>query len=358
MVGASSVRRLRFTIHIAAVLVLAALRMQGAQPPITDRYLDEYFRMFPTRATEAGRHDFDDALEDLSPKRLAEWVEFNRQSRAQIEESLGKSDLSLDERLDFEALFAQIDRELHLQTVLRRPECDPLYWTSIVGNATIFLLLRDDLPLVQRQERARVRSRLLPAFAKAAQENFALVRPEDVSGELCELAGEQLRAAAGFYRDGFTKAAGEPADATADALTALADELSVLGKKATGSPRLGKNYGQTFQLGTGLKEDPAEVLSRALADLSAKKKEAAEFGRSVWAELLPNETKPEDESVLLRRLFQRVAAERDNDVEEYFARWQANVRAIEKFVREKKIITLPDPLTLIVDRSPPFFLGQ
>jgi hypothetical protein len=67
---------------------------------------------------------------------------------------------------------------------------------------------------------------------------------------------------------------------------------------------------------------------------------------------------PADEKELLRRLFSRVAEDRDTGVETYAARWRANVAEIEKFVREKRIMTLPDPLTLVVDRSPSYFVGQ
>ena len=314
--------------------------------------------MFPTRATEAGRHDFDDALEDFSPARRAEWIEFNRAREKEVASLLRDPKVSLDQRLDAATLAAQIARELHLQTVLRRPERDPLYSASVIGNATVFLLVRDDLPLPERQARAQVRAKLLPRFVKQAQENFALVRPEEISPELCGIAAGQLHAASNFYRDGFAAAAGASAETVADSLGALAGDFEALAKTATGSPRLGDNYATTFRLGTGVSDTPAEILAQATADLSAKRKEAAAYGREVWAELLPNEAKPSEDAALLRRLFERVADERDTNIDEYVERWQSNVREIEKFVREKNIITLPDPLSLIVTQSPSYFVGQ
>ena len=38
--------------------------------------------------------------------------------------------------------------------------------------------------------------------------------------------------------------------------------------------------------------------------------------------------------------------------------WKANVGEIEKFVREKRIMTLPDPLTLVVGQAPPYLLAR
>jgi hypothetical protein len=61
---------------------------------------------------------------------------------------------------------------------------------------------------------------------------------------------------------------------------------------------------------------------------------------------------PDDEVALLRRAFDRVAADRDSDMDAYAARWNASVQAIETFVRDKQIMTLPDPLTLALERRP------
>ncbi|HEX8679972.1 MAG TPA: DUF885 family protein, partial [Chthoniobacterales bacterium] len=317
-----------------------------------------------TRATGDGRHDFDHALEDFSPERCEAWLAFHRDARAYTTKLLDDPKLSLDERLDAEALAAQVARELHSETVLHRTPRDPLQWSSVIANATVFLLVRDDLPLPDRQQRARARARLLPRFAEQAQENFRRAKPEEVAPDLCRIAARQLRASSSFYKDGFPNAVGGGPDAASEgeaaatALASLANDLDELGGKASGSPRLGRDYAESFRLGTGVDEPVASVLKRATADLAAKRREAAEYGRQVWPELLPDETPPADDVAVVRRLFAHVAADHDTSVDEYFERWQTNVRQIEGFVREKRIITLPDPLTLIVDRSPAFFVGQ
>ena len=53
-----------------------------------------------------------------------------------------------------------------------------------------------------------------------------------------------------------------------------------------------------------------------------------------------------------------MAEDRDADIAPYAARWKADVVEIEKFVREKGIMTLPDPLTLTVGEAPDYFVGQ
>src|SRR5947209_11775030 len=98
--------------------------------------------MFPTRATEAGRHDLDSKLEDFSRKKIAGWIEFNRAARGTLLQQLRDPKLLSDDKLDGEALLGEVDRELNSLTVLRRAERDPLYWSAVVANATVFLLVR------------------------------------------------------------------------------------------------------------------------------------------------------------------------------------------------------------------------
>ncbi|MCA1660182.1 MAG: DUF885 domain-containing protein, partial [Verrucomicrobiaceae bacterium] len=327
-------------------------------------YLDAYFGMFPTRATQAGNHAFDGKLEDFSAEQFQRWVDFNQAERGRLTKLLNGSDLPFDDRLDVEVLLAEVERELHQQTVLRRPQRDPLYWSEVIANAAVFLLVRDDLPLAERQRHVRERARLLPAFARQCSATFARAKSNEVAPELCKIAVGQLRATGTFYREGFPKAVGDSPESrgeggkAAKAISELADNLEKLSQRATGSPRLGQEYATTFRLGTGITEPVAGVLKRATADLDAKRTEAAAFGPKVWQELVKDEDPPESDSALLRRLFDRVAEDRDTNVEAYAARWKMDVAEIEKFVREKRIMTLPDPLTLVVDRAPPYFVGQ
>jgi flagellar biosynthesis regulator FlaF len=261
-------------------------------------------------------------------------------------------------------LLAHVEREVHEQMVLGRPQRDPLYWSEVIANATVFLLVRDDLPLTERQQWLRARAGLLPAFARQCSATFARAKSDEVAPELCKIAVGQLRATAIFYQEGFARAVGgnpEARDEGAKAATAiseLADNIEKLSQGATGSPRLGREYATTFRLGTGSNEPVADVLKRATADLAAKKTEAANFGRKVWRELMEDKEPPADDAVLLRRLFERVAEDRDTNEEAYASRWKADVVEIEKFVRKKRIMTLPDPLTLVVDRAPAYFVGQ
>src|SRR5215211_5459421 len=221
---------------------MALLRAQSAWGGVADSYLSAYLEMFPTRATQAGNHAFDGKLDDYSMEKLARWVEVNQAERDRLTNLIGAPDLSFDDRLDAEALLAQVEREVHEQLVLRRPQRDPLYWSEVIANAAVFLLVRDDLPLTERQQRVRVRAGLLPAFAHQCSETFARAKGDEVAPEVCKIAVGQLRATATFYRDGFARAVGDNPEArdeganVARATSALADHIEKLSQSATGSP--------------------------------------------------------------------------------------------------------------------------
>ena len=351
-------------------LVLAAcLALPVAVPTLVETYVERYFQTFPTRATEAGRHDLDTQLPDLSAARIADWLRFNRQIRASLQATLAGAAVASEDRLDADVLLAQIEREIHDLDVLQRPQRDPLYWTSLVASATVFLLVRDDVPLAPRLTAACARARLLPRLAAQARQALEGTPVDRIAPEPARIAAAQARASAVFYRDGFpTAGAGTPApdvatlprdgETAAKGLDELAAFLEGLAARATGTPRLGADYAATFRVGTGI-EDPVDtLLAEAETALAAKRAEAATYGREVWPSLLPGESPPGDERALLLRLFERVAADRDNSLDSYVAGWQANVRELDAFLRANDVVSLPDPLTLKVDRSPAFFVGQ
>jgi hypothetical protein len=331
---------------------------------LRDRYVDRYFAAHPTAATQAGRHEHDRELEDWTPTRRRAWLEENRRTLALVTAWQGSSAGDADDRLDANALAAQIRREIHDLAVRRRPDRDPLWWTEPIGNATVFLLIRDDRPRGDRFAAAAARAVLLPRLAREAEEALSATPPAGISPELCSIAAGQTRASAAFYREGFPRI--DPNDPAlvrsgaraARALDRLAGFLDGLARKATGSPRLGSDYAETFRLGTGVVEPVDAVLADAERDLAAKRAEAAEYGRSVWNRYFPGSPAPADDRELLRKLFARASRDHASTVEAFVEQYRSRVVELEGFLRERNIVTLPDPLTIWTDRSPAFFVGQ
>jgi hypothetical protein len=357
---------------IQLLLLLMILTMGACGPAAAltpDEYLERYFAFYPTHATSAGRHDLDAKLEDLSPQRRREWAGFNRTAAEAFGRRLADPKLDPEERLDLELLLRQARTEVFDFEQVRRPERDPLFWTGLLEDATIFLLVRDDLPLDQRLASAAARAGQIPRLARQARETLAATPPAEISAELTGYAAAQAHSSALLYRDSFPLAAkgtpealrrqvGESGAQAAAALEELGAFLDALVKKATGSPRLGTDYAERFRLVTGVEQPVDSILAQAEADLAAKRSEAAAFGRSVWKQIFPREEAPPDDRELLRRLFSQVAGERARSTDEFVDDYRRLTAQAADFVRAKKIITLPEPFRIVIDRSPSFFLGQ
>jgi uncharacterized protein (DUF885 family) len=351
---------------LAVLLVLSA---GGAQATVVDDYLERYFRTFPTRATAEGLHDYDRQLEDLGPEERQAWFEYNQEVEGRVSRQLAAADLELQNRLDLELLHRHIERQLLDWEVFRRPERNPLFWTGILSNATVYLLVRDDLPEAERLDRAADRAALIPRLALQARQALAVGDPSQIAPELAAMAARQAGASAVFYRQGFAEAAAD-SDKTlreklaaagvkaAAALDELADFLGKLEARVTGSVRLGDRYALRFRAVTGVEEPVSDILARAEQDLAAKVRETADYGREIWPQIFPEEEPPTEDKVLLARLLQRVGEDRAETVDEYVEDWRGLIRDSIAFVRRHEVITLPEPLTLHVGRSPSFFIGQ
>ena len=350
---------------LAAPAPAAPQKPPSATARLVETYVEQYFDMYPTRATEAGRHDRDGVIEDFSPSRIEAWLGFNRETRDGLT-AAGKS-ASFDDHLDARVLRAQVDRELLELDGMKRRDVDPLFWTAPLSNATVFLLVRDDLPREDALRAARQRASLLPPLARAAREAFEMTDPAAVSPEHASLAKSQAESLARFYSEGFVQAfsPGEreavqrEAEFAALALKDLAMTLDDLAKKATGRAQLGDRYAAVFRAGTGVTEPPASVLRRAERALRAKRSETARFARSVFKEVTGLAgPPPESDGAVIRGAFLAIAQDRDRDLEAYVAGWRRNTEHVERFVQGKRLMTLKDPLTLKIELSPPYFTGQ
>lgn len=356
----------------SAALLLALLAAAPARAAtFQDTYLERYFDMYPGRATAAGRHDLDRRLEDLSPDRRAAWLNYNRRAVDGFRRLLDAPATSFDDRLDAELLLRQAELEVFEYATQARPERDPLFWTGIVGDSTVFLLVREDLPMPERLSRAAARAAQLPRLAAQAREALGK-DPARIAPEICAIAAPILRSSAAFYRDGFPRAAegqgaelrrevkeaGDKAAAALEDWAAFLDGPGGIQSRAKGYPRLGADYAARFRLVTGVDEPVEKVLAGAMAALTARRAEAAAYGRSVWKEVMPGQEPPADDRELLRRLFERASADRASNMDEFVADFRKLVTDAFDFVRRKDIMTLPDPPSLHTDRSPAFFVGQ
>lgn len=271
----------------------------------------------------AGRHDLDRSLESLDAKERASWLAFNRATRKRL-------GTTLDDKL----LRRQIDHEIFALAKLHEPERNPLYWTGIIGNSVVFLLVRDN-----DADAAKARAKLIPRLVNNAEAAL-----QDSPRELCAIAAAQARASATFFRDGFV----------VPEAAAACERLAVAIEKHAGARSV--TLGALYRENSGI-DDVDALLAQAERDLAAKKKEAGAYGRSVWKDVMSGDA-PADDVALLRALFDRVSRDHAASTDEFVTFATRLVDDAEAFVRKRGLVTLPDPRTLVIGRSPAYFVGQ
>ena len=344
-----------------------AAHSETSRPTAADAYIARYFEMYPTRATAAGYHALDHRLEHPDPEQRDRWVAFNEARVGHWVAALDEG-LPAAERLDVELLLRQARLELHDYRTLRRPLRDPLWWTGIVADSVVFLLVREERPAELRLAAAVARADAIPDLVLEAEAALGSGRDDERAAELCRIAAAQASSSARFFREGFPRsaAAADPlrealqrsGARAAASLDRLATFIEGLAESASGSPRLGADYAERFRLATGEKRDTAEVLREALLALEHKRAETADLGRVIWSDTFPGEVLPADERVLVRRLFDRVAADRAESSDAFVADYRQLIRQSIEFVRQHELIALPQPLDLVIDLSPEYFVGQ
>lgn len=342
-------------------------------PTIAERYLATWLQIFPTEAAARGDHSQSANLEDLPPKRILSWLKYNKTLAGEIDRRLADPAIQGDERIDLQVLREQVRLEILTYDTLKRHQQDPLYWSAIFSQATVFQLIREDRPAAERLEGAARRADKMGILASQVIASLGAGDPDRMAPENIDAAVEMLRPLAAFYREGFAKAAEQlPAgagrqkmatrlqasgNAAARAIEALLPFFERLKEKARGNPRLESNYTAYFRATTGLFESPQRVAERATRALAAKRREAAEFCRAIWPKNFAGAAAPEDEKELLRLCFARVEQDAAKNVEEFVADYRQLVDKAVAFVRQKGFFTLPPKLKVRIERSPAYLGG-
>ncbi|MCS6865879.1 MAG: DUF885 domain-containing protein [Gemmataceae bacterium] len=329
-------------------------------------YLDEEFRFHPLFATQQGNHDFDDQLDDLSPeaqqrdrKRIAAWLE-------RIPQQIDFQKLSRNGQIDFEIWTHALRYALWLADNDNRFVYDPRIYGEYISDSVFLLLTQSTLPRERNVENAAKRIRFIPRIVAAAKAN--LKNPPRI---LTEVAIRRNRGAIAFYEKDIYEFAQETpgseplATPCQAAVKALQDYQQWLEEKllpqSQGQWRLGKekfSHKLDWELQAGLTAD--EVLQLAETEATRVEGEMYAFAKQLWSRHFPGQVLPPDDEPGRRTTIQRVMDELSQDhgtAETLIADAKKTVAKIKEFIRDKKILTLPEPDTCQIVPMPAFQRG-
>lgn len=143
-------------------------------PEFSARFLEEYFRANPFFAVEAGRHEFDGQMPDVSAAGITAEVDLLQRLRAQAQ-AIDAAALTVPERQEREHLFVAIDSDLFWLTRARAPFRSPSWYIDQLDPDVY--LNRQYAPLAQRLQGYIGYARAIPKIAAAIRANLATPMP-------------------------------------------------------------------------------------------------------------------------------------------------------------------------------------
>lgn len=358
---------------ILGALVMAA-PLPAAEPTAEDAklaalfktYLDEEFQRHPVYATQMGNHDHDDRMDDLSPAAREKDIQTARKWLADLPKIIDIKGLSRDGRIDYEIWTHSLGYGLWSAANDNRFEFDPRVYGEYISDSVFVLFTQSTLPRERNVANAAKRIAQIPKVVAAAK--AGLKNPPRI---LTEVAARRNRGAIAFYQKDIWVFAKEtpgseplatPCKAAVAALTEFQTWLEKeLLPKSTGDWRLGKERFAKkleLELDAGLTAD--EVVKIAEAEADRVEREMYTIAKQLWAKFYPGQPLPPDDTTGRRAVIHGVLSELGKDhgkPDEIVADARKTVDRIKTFIREKHILTLPDPDTCRVIEMPEFQRG-
>jgi uncharacterized protein (DUF885 family) len=329
-------------------------------------WLDEEFELHPVFASQQGNHDQDDRLDDLSPEARAKDIDRTKTWVARLPKSIDREELSRAAQIDFDIWLHSLNYSVWSNDNDNRFLFDPRVYGEYISDSVFLLFTQSTLPRERNVTNAAGRISQIPKVVAAAK--ASLKNPPKI---LTEIAIKRNLGAIAFFEKEIYAIAGEtpgseplatPCRAAVKALrtyqTFLEKELL---PKSNGEWRLGKEKFAKkleLELDAGLSADAVVKIAEEEAD--RVEREMWYVAKQLWAKLFPGKAVPADDATGRRLAIQTVMAELGKEhgkPEDLVADARKTVAKIKAFIKEKKILTLPDPDTCKVVEMPEFQRG-
>ena len=352
-------------------------------------HLEASFRLRPVEATGLGDHRYDNRLDDISKEARAGWLKQTRATLKELPKQVNHKKLSPAAKVDFEILKQDLERDIWLTENFRPFEEDPRVYGRYINDSVYMLLTQSTLPVETNIANCIARMKEIPrAIATAKQ---TLTRPPK---QHLDTAIRQNRGAIAFYeKEMFELAAIALSDAPAGShpspsiplpvegrgrlmaelktasgpvVAALKDYQQFLEKevmpRATGEWRIGKRkFAKKLELVLDAGMTAEQVLADAEAEYARVHQDMYVVSRQLWSQYFPKQPlPPDDEKGRLEVISKVIAAvsQEHGKPADLLKNTQATVADIKKFIRERDILTLPEPDTCQIIEMPEFKRGN
>ncbi|MEO6810630.1 MAG: DUF885 domain-containing protein [Isosphaeraceae bacterium] len=336
-------------------------------------YLEKVFQAEPLTATRLGDHRFDDQLDDLSAEARAANVERDRKALSSLPEQVDYARLSRDGQIDFEIFRQHLERSIWLAENFKPFEDDPRIYGDYLTDSVYLPLSQSTQPRALVLKNLAQRMEKIPGVVKVARKTIK--NPPKVK---VETAIRQTQGAIDFYKTGlFELAAPNPQAADSKGLPALRDQakpiVEALGEhmaflkgevlpRSNDDWRIGRErFAKKLELELDAGLTAVEVFAEAESEALRVEREMALIARVLWSTMFPKAPVPPDDELGRRLMTRRVLEEiaKDHGTPDSLVNdARATVDAIKTFIKDKDVITLPEPDRLRIIEMPEFKRGN
>jgi uncharacterized protein (DUF885 family) len=322
---------------------------------LVDEYLEQFAQRHPSIAAGNGIHTHDATLDDFSAAAIAAEVEWLRAFRRRLD-AIAPAALNADQRVDRRILQGIVDGWLLDLDIVRTWTRNPMIYASAISSGVHNLMTMESSPAAARSRQVTTKLAAVPRLLASARENL-----KDPPRVFVERAIVMFRGAADLVAHDLSLAFAEVADpslqdalksAAGDARRAIDDYAAELESQvlpnATGSYAIGTANVEARYRAEELIDTPSpsllaigeRELGKAQADFTATaaRVDPGRPGRSpvdVWREVLDDHPRRGE-----------LAAAAQQTVDELFA-----------FIRQRRLVNLPDGERVVVAAAPAFDLG-
>jgi hypothetical protein len=342
--------------------------MDPAPGELVDAYIEAWVDFYPSRAFAYGRSASAASFEDYSRERLAAWLAFNEQTAERAAAILDSADAPVgSDWTDLQVLAAQARNER-----ARWQEDEPLtrqpqWYAEQISQALTHLLVRDQLSAQERSNAMAARLSGVQSLSLSAIEHLG-----GGSRLRTERALKTLAATRRFYDDGLpglvadwpqAAALVESIKPAAKAIGRLEAHLrqNVLPSASTDAAIGLRVYDAKLDRRTDGFYSAATLAEESLTEMR-EVRELMRLQATRWAAGLSDASRREallamDAEQRLARALEAMEADRRDNQADFLASFRSLTAAAERFVIERRIATVPQPTTLLIDLSPAHFSG-
>ncbi|WP_164011075.1 DUF885 domain-containing protein [Pyxidicoccus trucidator] len=337
----------------SSAMPTASSAAEAAYARVAREYLDWYAAANPTRATRLGFHMHDAHLPDVSAEALGRKATALRAWRVRLEQ-VDHATLTGDSAVDVRVLENAIRADLAELEDERPWQRDPGFYVGLISGGLSSLSSREFAPVAERLRSLRSRMAHIPAVLGAAKANlkgvpklWAQLALRDARGTVTFLRADLPKAleAQGFSqlapaeREAFTTAREEAARHLEGYVTWLEQDLL---PKADGDYKLGR---ERFEKKLAL-EEHVTLSADQLRDINERA--IREYKAWVAREAARVDPKKTPEQVMAALVKDHPSAE------QLIPTARAQLVELQRFVRERNILTLPSDQLPTVRETPPY----